>query len=192
MKFRLLAAIAGLALATGAAHAQIGIYGTPVFSRISNTNADSGPFAFLGQNATSAIFKGFGVGVYDDFLHSGSTDAGVDLRASILRGNGSQFNSFLIGARVAFNSHSRMNPYIEALGGVGGSKAAASTIYFSKLEYGIAGGLDYKLGRRVDFRVFEVNLGSVQTISSNSFAQTTTPPSSVLINISTGFVFHIP
>ena len=49
MKLRFLAVAAVLALTGLRAHAQIGLYFNPVVSRISNSTADTGPFAFLGS-----------------------------------------------------------------------------------------------------------------------------------------------
>ena len=84
MKLRYFATVVVLVLTTVAAHAQtqgnVGLYFNPVAIRISNSNADSGSFAFLGQNATSNVFYGYNLGGYYDFYHSGSMSAGLDVR----------------------------------------------------------------------------------------------------------------
>ena len=192
MKLRFLAAIIGFAMATGAAHAQIALYATPIVSRISNSTPDTSVFAFLGPGSTSRIFEGFGIGVYDDFYHAPRFDAGIDVRGNIMRGAGAQLNSFLLGARVAFKPVSfPVKPYVELLGGVGGSKAAHNPLYVSKAQYSVSAGADYPLGKRVDWRVLEVGYSSVQTISSGIENSGPLPPSSNLINLSTGIVIRI-
>jgi hypothetical protein len=192
MKLRFLAAIAGFVMATGVARAQIGIYTTPIFSRISNSTPDSGVFAFLGPNTTSRVFAGFGLGAYDDLYHSGNLEAGLDLRGNILRGNGAQLNSLLFGGRVAYKSVQRPNikPYFQVGIGVGSSKAATNPVHISKLEYNVAAGLDYSFASHVDFRVVEIGYGSVQTISTNAIDQVGAVSNSQLVTFSTGLVFR--
>jgi Outer membrane protein beta-barrel domain len=192
MKLRFLAAIAGFVMATGVAQAQIGIYTTPIFSRISNSTPDSGVFAFLGPNTTSRVFAGFGLGAYDDLYHSGNLEAGLDLRGNILRGNGAQLNSLLFGGRVAYKSVQRPNvkPYFQAGIGVGSSKSATNPVHISKLEYNVAAGLDYSFASHVDFRVVEIGYGSVQTISTNAIDQVGAVSNSQLVTFSTGLVFR--
>ena len=192
MKLPLLAAVAGLFLATGAAQAQIGVYTTPIFSRISNSTPDTGTFAFLGPNTTSRVFAGFGLGAYDDLYHSGNLSAGLDLRGNILRGNGAQLNSLLFGGRVAYKSVERPNlkPYAQVGIGVGSSKAATNPVHLSKLEYNIAAGVDYSFATHVDFRVIEIGYGSVETISTGAIDQVGPTPSSQMVNFSTGLVFR--
>ena len=192
MKLRFLAAIAGFVVATGVAQAQIGVYATPVFSRISNSTPDSGPFAFLGANTTSRFFSGFGLGIYDDLYHSGNLEAGLDLRGSFLRGNGAGLNSLLFGARAAYKleQHPNMKPYVQVGIGVGSSKSALNPVHISKLEYNVAAGLDYSFASHVDFRVIEVGYGSVQTISTSAIDQVGAVSNSQLVNFSTGLVFR--
>lgn len=183
-----------LILATCSAHAQIGVYATPIFTRATNAKPDSGDFSFLGAGATSRVFSGFGFGAYDDLFHSGRIDAGIDMRASIQNGNGAHLNQFLVGARVAFRPASvPIKPYVELYGGVGGTRAALNPLYANKPEFGVATGLDYHLRRHVDFRVIEVGVSSLQAISSGLVQGTTAlPPSARLLNVSTGIVFRFP
>jgi hypothetical protein len=192
MKLRFLAVIAGFVMATGVAQAQIGIYTTPVFSRISNSTPDSGDFAFLGPNTTSLVFAGFGLGAYDDLYHSGNLEAGLDLRGNILRKNGAQLNSLLFGGRVAYKPTERPNikPYFQVGIGVGSSKAATNPVHISKLEYNVAAGVDYSFASHVDFRVIEIGYGSVQTISTGAVDQVGPVSNSQLVNFSTGLVFR--
>lgn len=192
MKLRFLAAIAGFAMATGVAQAQIGIYATPIFSNISNSTPDPGVFAFLGANTTSRFFAGFGLGAYDDFFHSGHVEAGLDLRGNILRGNGAQLNSLLFGGRVAYKlpQQPSIKPYFQVGIGVGSSKAATNPVHISKLEYNVAGGVDYSFASHVDFRVIEIGYGSVQTISTAAIDQVGPVSNSRLLTFSTGLVFR--
>jgi hypothetical protein len=192
MKFRLLAAVVGFAMLTGVAQAQIGIYATPIFSNISNSTVDNGVFAFLGPNTTSRLFKGFGFGAYDNLYHSGKIEAGPDIRFSILRGNGAQLNTFLVGGHVDYKTR---NPAIKPYGllgiGVGNSKAATNSVHLTKFEYNIAGGVDYAFASHVDWRVLEIGYGSVQAISTGAIAATGSSSSSRMINFSTGLVFRL-
>ena len=56
MKLRYYATVVVLALTTVAAHAQVGVYFNPIAIRVSNSVADTGPFAFLGENTKSRVF----------------------------------------------------------------------------------------------------------------------------------------
>jgi opacity protein-like surface antigen len=202
MKLRFLAVAAGFVIATGAVQAQalndvqnqFGIYATPVFSHISNSVADPGLFAFLGPNTTSRVFAGFGLGVYDDIYHSGSLEAGPDLRWNILRGDGAELNSVLFGGRVAYKPVKMPNlkPYFQAGVGLGSSKAATNPVHLNKLEYNVAAGVDYRFASHVDFRVIEIGYGAVQTISTGAIEQTGVTSTSKLVNFSTGLVFRFP
>src|ERR1035441_4850602 len=86
MKLRYLATVVFLALTTVAARTQeqgnVGLYFNPVAIVASNSVADNGPFAFLGQNSTSQVFYGYNLGGYYDFFHSGKIGAGFDMRYS--------------------------------------------------------------------------------------------------------------
>ena len=195
MKLSLLAAAAGLVLVTGVAQAQVvnqvGVYVTPIVSRISN-RTDTGVFAFLGPNNTSQIFSGFGMGLYDSFSHSGSIDAGIDVRGDFLQGNGAHLNSFLVGPRVSFKPvRYGLKPYVQAMIGVGRSRPAHTLASLGRFQYGIAGGADYAIGSHVDFRVLEIGYGAVETISSATY-NGGSPSISRQISFRTGLVFRFP
>jgi hypothetical protein len=191
MKFRLLAAVVGFAMVTGAAQAQVGVYITPIFTNISTSTADPGIFAFLGPNTTSRLFKGVGLGVYDDLYHSGNLEAGIDVRGTILRGDGAQLNSFLFGGRVAYKmKNPAIRPYGQLSIGVGSSKAATNPVHLSKAQYNIAGGVDYSFASHIDWRVVEVGYGSVETVSTGAIANTGDTSSARMVNFSTGLVFR--
>jgi hypothetical protein len=191
MKLSLLASVVGFVVATGAAQAQIGIYITPVGVHVSNPTPDTGVFAFLGSGETSRTFAGVGFGFYDDFHHSGSIDAGIDIRDSIVRGAGAHLNSFLLGPRIAFKPTSApVKPYLQAEIGVGTTRAATNPASLSRFLYNVAGGVDWTIAPHIDFRVIEIGYGSVQTISSGVFGDVNNPTNSQLINFSSGLVFR--
>jgi hypothetical protein len=193
MKLRLLVSSLALALGTMAAHAQVGMYFNPVVSRVSNSTPDSGPFAFLGQNSTSAIFGGVDFGAYYNFSNSPKFDVGIDMRDAIQHAHNGSLNNFLAGLKVeATPLAHNFKPYLQVSIGAGRSKAPLSPIHISKLEYAIFGGVDRALNKHVDWRIVEVGYGSVATINSVSFGGTTSFPSAKLLNFSTGFVFRIP
>ena len=193
MKFRLLATVVGLALTTVAAHAQVGLYLNPIAIRVSNAKADTGPFAFLGDNATSRVFYGVNFGGYYNFFHQGKTEAGLDVRDSIVHANNASLNSFLVGVRVATKPFTRpLKPYVQASVGVGTSRAPTSLIRVSKIQYGIYGGADYTLNPHVDFRIVEVGYGSLTTASSTTVGGSGAITASRLLSFSTGLVFRFP
>jgi hypothetical protein len=175
------------------AHAQVGLYFNPIVSRVSNSTADTGPFAFLGQGSTSRIFGGVDLGGYYTFFKGPMFDASVDARDEIQHGNNASLNSFLVGPRVAFQPVGfGVRPYVQLSIGEGRTASPESPAHTTKLEYAIFGGIDKPLGKHVDFRVVEVGYGSVTTVSSAIYGGTTPIPAARLLNFSTGFVFKIP
>jgi|UPI00047C3D7A hypothetical protein len=173
--------------------AQIGIYVNPVAIRVSNSQSDSGPFAFLGDGTTSRTFWGANIGGYYDFFHGKSVDAGVDIRDTLVGANNARLNSFLIGARVvAKNLSPSWRPYVQLSGGVGTTRAPHTSIHVSRAGYGVFAGADYKLNRHIDLKVAEIGYGSLATVSSSAIGNTRASyPSSSLLQISAGLVFRI-
>ncbi len=192
MKFRFIALVVGLSLTTVAAQAQFGLYLNPVATRVSNSKADTGPFAFLGENSTSRMFYGVDMGGYYNFYQQGKTEVGVDIRDSIVHGNSASLNSFLVGVRVAAKPFSRpLKPYLQASVGVGTTRPPTSTVRINRATYGIFGGADYTLSRHVDLRIIEVGFNSLMTASSSTLGGgTSNIPASRLLSFSTGFVFR--
>jgi hypothetical protein len=165
----------------------------PIGIGISNSKADTGVFAFLGEGATQRTFYGADIGGYVNFFHAQKYDAGVDLRDIIVSGNGAHLNSFLVGGRVAVKPLAeKFKPYVQLSVGVGSSKAPHSPIKLNRFQLGIYGGLDYTLAKHVDFRAFELGYGSVSTINSGNFNGTTSFSASSLFSVSTGLVFRVP
>jgi hypothetical protein len=184
---------ASTASTTGIGSTDIGLYVNPIGIGISNSKADTGVFAFLGDGATQRTFYGAAIGGYVNFFHAQKYDAGVDLRDIIVSGNGAHLNSFLVGGRVAVKPLAeKFKPYVQLSVGVGSSKAPHSPIKLNRFQYGIYGGLDYTLAKHVDFRAFELGYGSVSTINSGNFNGTTSFSASSLFSVSTGLVFRVP
>ena len=193
MRLKFLLPAFALALSTAAAHAQAGIYLNPIFTRVSISTQDTGPFAFLGQNKTSRIFGGVMLGGYYEFSHQPKFDVGVDLRDEIEHSNNASLNSFLIGLRVSTKPMVfQLKPYVEIVGGEGRSESPLSPVHVTKAEYGGFLGLDKRLNRHVDWRIVELGYSSVTTISSAIYNGPTPIPAAKMINASTGFVFRFP
>jgi hypothetical protein len=197
MKLRYLATVVVLVLTTVAARAQeqgnVGLYFNPIAIRVSNTVADTGPFAFLGQNSTSQVFYGYDLGGYYDFFHAGNISTGFDMRFSDLHANNAMLRDFLVGIRVSAKPFTRpIKPYIQVSVGEGSTKAPNSTVHVAKLDYGIFGGVDYTLGRHVDLRAIEIGYGSLTTVSSATVGAggNVAIPASKLLNFSSGLVFR--
>jgi hypothetical protein len=194
MKLRYLAPVVLLALTTVAAHAQagVGLYLNPIAIRVSNSVADTGSFAFLGQNSTSQVFYGYNLGGYYDFFHSGSLSAGFDMRFSDLHANNAMLRNFLVGARFSDKPFTRpFRPYVEVAVGTGTTKAPNSTIHRTKLDYAIEAGVDYTIASHVDFRAIEIGYGSLTTASTSTIAASgPSIPASKLVSFSTGLVFR--
>ena len=171
----------------------VGLYVNPVTIHITNSQPDTGVFAFLGDNTTERWFWGANIGGYVNFFHDPKFDVGIDVRDSIVSGNNATLNSFLVGGRIiAKPIAEKYKPYLQLSVGVGSSKAPHSTVHLSRFEYGIYGGIDYTLSKHVDFRAFELGYGSVSTISSANFGGTVPIPNSRLFSVSSGLVFRFP
>ena len=192
MKLRFLVPALALAITTIAAHAQVGIYVNPVVSRISNSVAETGPFAFLGSGQTSQIFGGVDFGAYYDFGHFSKVDVGADMRDAIEHGNNASLNSFLVGLRVAAKpmTFGGLKPYAQLSVGEARTKAPKSNAHINNLQYGIFVGVDKALARHVDWRIVEVSYGSVDTISSHNFNGPIPIPAARILTVSTGLVFR--
>jgi opacity protein-like surface antigen len=194
MKLRYLAPVVVLALTTVAAHAQagVGLYLNPIAIRASNSVQDSGPFNFYPPGSTSQVLYGYNLGGYYDFFHSGSLNAGFDMRFSDLHANNAMLRNFLVGARFSDKPFTLpFRPYVEAAVGTGTTKAPDSTIHRTKLNYAIYAGLDYALASHVDFRAIEIGYGSLTTASTSTIAASgPTIPASNLVSFSSGLVFR--
>jgi hypothetical protein len=179
-------ALMTLCTATGA-NAQVGVYLNPVVTHVGISTADTGPYAFLGDNTTGRFFGGLDYGGYWDFYHQPGFNAGVDMRETILHGNNADLSTFSVAGRVAANPIKYgIRPYAELALGAGRSKA----IHVTKFQFGIFAGIDYPIATHVDFRVIEIGYGTVTTISSQIERADTSIPSAQLFSISSGLVFR--
>ena len=191
MRLRFVLAAAVLAAVAASARAQVGVYVNPVFTRINNSTPDSGPFAFLGQNATSRNFGGLDFGAYYDISRGPGMKFGADLRDTIVHSGNASLNVFSVAARVeapALNHGIR--PYVQVAAGAGTSKSEESLIHTTRGMFGIFAGIDYPLNRHVDFRVVELGYGSVTTTNSYIYGGPTPIGASSMVHISSGLVFR--
>lgn len=193
MKLRLLVACLATALTTVSAHAQGALYFNPLFTNISNSKADSGVFAFLGDGVTSRMFYGVSFGGYYDAYRGPRFDAGIDIRDQLVHGNSASLNSFLLGPRVAYKpQNSAFRPYVQLSVGEGRSKPSTNPAHINRLAYEVFAGVDRPIAKHVDFRIIEVGYGGVSTISSANFGYNTSFSASRVLDFSTGLVFRIP
>jgi hypothetical protein len=191
MKLRYLVPALALALTTVAAQAQIGVYVNPIVTRVSNSKADTGPFAFLGDGDTSQIFGGVNLGGYYTFVQYPKFDISVDVRDSIEHGNNALLNSFLVGPRVALHPVAwGVKPYAQVSIGAGRTHSPLNTAITTKLEFDGFVGADKALNKHVDWRIVEVGYGSVTTTSSEVHQSGTSIPAAKLLNVSAGLVFR--
>lgn len=194
MKLRSLIVAFAVAIAPLAMHAQTGLYLNPIAISVSNSTADHGTFAFLGNGNTQAMFYGVNMGAYYDFKTPYAFHAGLDVRDSILHSNDASVNNFLVGVR--FSGHPLHNPawkpYVEPVIGAGTSAAPATTLRVTKFEYGVLGGMDYATHHHIDFRLVEIGFSGLRTASSQTIGNSATIPAATMLSISSGFVFRFP
>jgi hypothetical protein len=191
MKLRFVVPCLMFAFMAVAARAQVGLYVNPVGIHVSNSQADTGPFAFLGNGNTSRTFYGVNLGGYYEFFHGAKGDVALDVRDSITKSNNATLNSFLFGLHVAAKpTKYGLKPFAQVSVGVGTTKPPTSSVHLSRGTYGIYGGVDYPLNSHVDFRAVEVSYSSLSTVSSGNFGGTTSFGASRLFGVSTGLVFR--
>lgn len=191
MRLRYVLAAAVLASVAAGAQAQVGVYVNPVFNRISNSTPDTGPFAFLGEGATSRNFGGVDFGAYYNITRGPGMKFGVDAREKSVHSNNASLNVFSLAARVEAPPLAHgIRPYAELAAGAANSKAEHSLLHDTRGEFALYGGIDYPLNRHIDFRVVEVGLGNVTT--TNSYIHGSPKPigASGLIHVSSGLVFR--
>lgn len=191
MRLRFVLAAVVLAAVAASAKAQVGVYLNPVFTRISNPTPDNGPFSFLGTGVTSRQFGGLDFGGYYDLTRGPGAKLGVDVRDTIVHGNNASLNTFAVGGRIEAASITHgLRPYAEVSVGAGRSKAVHATIHSTGFAFGIFGGLDLSLSRHVDFRVVELEYGTVTTANSSMVGQPPPIGASRQISVSSGLVFR--
>jgi hypothetical protein len=177
--------LAILALSASSATAQLGIYGEYSGTRIPG-------YSFAGT--TTAWYQGFSAGAYDNLLHAGPVQLGLDLRGGYAKGSSHGYRNFLIGPRLAVKPPLLpIRPYIQAAIGFGGvaqnGLAGSDTQHYSnKLQYGFIGGLDYTLVPHIDLRLVEVGYLRMSAVSSSS----ATDSALNLTTIGAGLVVRLP
>ena len=191
MRLRYVLAAMVLAAVAASARAQVGVYINPVFTKISNSVPDSGPFAFLGEGSTSRNFGGLDFGAYYNISHGAGAKYGIDVRDTTVHSNNASLNIFSLGARVesAPLVHD-IRPYAEITAGAATSKAQQSQIHTTRGYFGIFGGIDYPLTRHIDFRVFEIGYGRVTVQNSFIYGSPNPIGSSSMLQVSSGLVFR--
>ncbi|SFS10302.1 hypothetical protein SAMN05421771_1774 [Granulicella pectinivorans] len=181
-----------LALFTVGAHAQIGLYLNPQAIRISNSKADSGPFAFLRDGVTSRMFYGVNFGGYYGFYHPAAADVAVELRDTIVHGSDASLNNFSLGLRVApRRTLAVFKPYASVAVGAASSKPPTSSVHRTKATVNGYVGVDYPATKFLDIRVVEVGYGTASLINSGNFNGPAAFPNSRLLSFSSGLVFRI-
>ena len=191
MRLRYVLAAVVLAAVAASARAQVGVYVNPVFTRISNNTPDTGPYAFLGEGATSRTFGGVDFGAYYNVSHGPGMKLGVDLRDTTVHANNAALNIFSVGLRVESAPIGRgIRPYVQIAAGAATSKAQQSLIHTTRGMFGVFGGIDYPLTRHVDFRIVELGYASVTTQNSNIYGGPTPIGASSMVHVSSGLVFR--
>ena len=191
MRLRYVLAAVVLAAVAASARAQVGVYINPVFTKISNNVPDTGPFAFLGEGATSRNLGGVDFGAYYNVSRGPGMKLGADVRDTTVHANNASLNIFSVALRVesAPLTH-EIRPYVEVAAGAATSKAQQSQIHTTRGMFGVFGGIDYPLTRHIDFRVVELGYGSVTTQNSNIYGGPNPIGSSRMVHVSSGLVFR--
>lgn len=179
-----------LGIAAVSAHAQVDAYFNPIVTRVSNSQADNGTFAYLGPGNTSGLRGGVAIGASYMFSHGAKSAFGLDLRDEWQRGSNSLLNDFLIGVRAQAKVTDRLKPYVQLSGGVGTTRAPFTAVRTSKGLFKVYGGVDYAVNHRLDFRVVEIGYGSLTTANSSLYNAGLNYSASTLISFSSGLVVH--
>lgn len=191
MKLRFFVLPLAFVLLSITVQAQTGLYLNPVAIHISNSTADSGPYAFLGQNSKSQMFYGANLGGYYDFKHASVLGVGVDVRDAMLRGNNAGLNTFSLGVRLTAKPFAAPYKfYVEPAIGMGKTHSPYSPKHVTKVQPQIFAGVDYTIQKHIDWRMVEVGYSTLTTINSADYQNPITISSSHLLHISTGVVFR--
>lgn len=214
MKFvtpALLAVATVLLAAAPSAHAQAAVYGTVTAQRLSGLSYTTQGTGTVNQptthtNGTSDPVGGTG-GVYYDFRSFGPVHLGVDARFSIAHtshgadpnaiGSGGRVYTAMGGLRGSFPAHYRiLAPYAGVDFGIartdfgnGGGNGPSTATGQVQIDHGFAyqgvAGLDIHALSVLDVRLFELGIGGVSGVSSQS-------GSHLLESLSFGVVLHFP
>jgi len=141
---------------SGAAGAQVGIYGG-----LSGAAIHSGPT----PTAWGAL-----VGLY---AQSGRNSIfGGDFRGSFVTRNGFHYNTGAIGPRVALKLRLLpLRPYVEGLAGIASYNSGAGTSSATHLSYHAVVGFDWTVAPRIDWRVLDYDFsGTSGSVRANIFS----------------------
>jgi hypothetical protein len=168
MKLRSIAIISALALASAAAHAQIGVYATFDAQNFTRTGLLANPPAGS-TNSASPWLYGPIFGAYYTVssipklgkLHTGPVAIGIDVRGDILRTSSTYARADgLIGLRVTPKKPIfSLVPYLQGSAGIGHTKVTGQLNYTNNWSYQAAVGVDHKIKGRIDWRVVEGTAG---------------------------------
>lgn len=179
-----------LGLVTIGVRAQVSAYLNPIVTRLSNSQVDTGTFAYLGNGNTSAIRGGVAIGASYMFRSASRVQFGLDMRDEWQGGGDSLLNSFLVGGRAAYAVTDRLRPYLQVSGGVGTTRAPFTAVRTSKAMAKVYAGVDYRVSPHVDFRAVEIGFGELTTASDAQYNSALSYPADTLISFSSGLVFR--
>ncbi len=179
-----------LGLVAVGARAQVSAYFNPIVTRASNSQVDTGTFAFLGNGNTSALRGGVSLGASYMFQSAGRVQFGVDLRDEWQGGGDSLLNDFLVGGRAVYAATDRLRPYLQISGGAGTTRAPFTAVRTTKAMAKVYAGVDYRVSPHVDFRAAEIGFGELTTASSAQYNSSISYPADTLISFSSGLVFR--
>lgn len=169
MRLKMLLAVCVLGLLVPMARAQNGVYATYTSANMTNIGGDvphmnGATVGFFLQDRRTRVFKG-----------------GVDFRGNFLNGNyNTSSDQGLAGLRLVVSPpHTHIAPYGEILIGVANSQLFTNGQGESHFMTAFVAGADYKLARRVDWRVVDFTYARVE--ASNPFNP---------VMVSTGLVFR--
>lgn len=203
------AAFVTAAFASSAAHAQTGVYLTMNAQQFTQEGVDF-PAHPGSQNIDRPWIYGPAFGIYHDFSHLGKLKTGpiafgIDARGDVLRGN--IYNSSIeridgifslrVAAKHPFHYSLGTRPYLQGGFGIGHTRNPVRSYYNNNFIYQVGVGIDHSLpGRfkRFDWRVLEVNAGSLKDYPTGYFAYDgglAPNQSNMLLTVGTGLVYRI-
>ena len=216
------ATVTALFVAAPSAHAQVAVYGTVTAQHLGGLSYTTLGTGTINQpttrtNGTFDPVGGTG-GIYYDFRQFGPVRLGVDARFSIAHtthgadpnaiGSGGRLYTVMGGLRGSFPAHYRLlAPYAGVdfglgrsdlgNGGTSGSSFSAGQVQISNgFAYQAVAGLDIHALSLLDVRLFELGIGGVSGVNSQSGqtgGQTGSQTGSHLLeSLSIGVVLHLP
>jgi len=203
MKLRTIAIVLTVVLASAAAYAQTGVY----LSFNAQQFTQEGVNLYLthagSQNTDRPWLFGPAYGVYYDVTHlpylgklkTGPVVVGIDARGQTLRdpvyyGTFNQQDG-IFSLRVATKDPVRgVVPYVEGGFGIGHTKVPGRTYYSNNLMYQFGVGADYKIHKRIDWRIVEITGGFLGNYATGYYPTGYGPnQSNHMLTLGTGLVF---